>query len=115
MTAMDKKIGARIKKARHGLGLTLADLGELVGVTRAAVHSWEAGRNLPRPGTLPRVARVLCLNEDYLRTGFRAADSAMETVDKILEVAKTQLSQVTNVNKNRIRLQFRLSADDDAG
>ncbi|MXY73159.1 MAG: helix-turn-helix domain-containing protein [Dehalococcoidia bacterium] len=43
-----KELGARIREARKGSGLTQRELGELVGVSSHAVWAWEAGRMKPR-------------------------------------------------------------------
>ena len=42
-----KELGARIRKARMGVGLTQKQLSELVGVASNTVWAWEAGRMKP--------------------------------------------------------------------
>lgn len=45
---IDKKaVGERIKAIRLSLGMTLKEFGELFDSTKATVHNWETGRNLP--------------------------------------------------------------------
>ena len=54
-------IGPAIKAARQALGLTLAELGSALGVTRQYVYAWEAGRRNPSRKYLRALAEVLGL------------------------------------------------------
>ena len=54
-------IGPAIKAARQALGLTLAELGNALGVTRQYVQAWEAGRRNPSRKYLRALAEVLGL------------------------------------------------------
>ena len=54
-------IGHTIKAARLSRGLTLAELGNALGVTRQYVYAWEAGRRNPGPKHLAKLAEVLGL------------------------------------------------------
>lgn len=48
------------KRRRKELGLTLAQVGELVGVGRDVIHTWETGKREPRNvESLRRYARAL--------------------------------------------------------
>jgi transcriptional regulator with XRE-family HTH domain len=48
------------KRRRTELGLTLAQVGELVGVGRDVIHNWESGKREPRnTESLRRYARAL--------------------------------------------------------
>lgn len=46
-------------KQRERAGLTRDELADRLGVTRQAVHKWEAGRSLPKPRHLPALAGLL--------------------------------------------------------
>lgn len=39
------EIGKRLRTMRESKGYTLAEVGEAIGVTRAAVNNWELGRS----------------------------------------------------------------------
>lgn len=53
---------------RERVGLTQAALAMKIGVTQQAVASWEAGKTLPRPAMLLRLADVLgCTVDELLR------------------------------------------------
>ena len=54
-------IGSLIKAARIQRGLTLANVGNALGVTRQYVYFWEAGRRNPGPKHLAQLAEVLGL------------------------------------------------------
>ena len=57
----ESMIGPTIKAARQALGLTLAELGNALGVTRQYVQAWEAGRRNPSRKYLRALAEVLGL------------------------------------------------------
>ena len=50
---------ARIRDARLKAGLSRQELASLLGMTRAAIHSWEKGITRPRDARLPFVADTL--------------------------------------------------------
>lgn len=55
------------KRRRLELGLTLAQVGERVGVGRDVIHNWESGKREPRNmESLRRYARALDLTLDEL-------------------------------------------------
>lgn len=57
----------KIKAYRIKQGLTQEELGDLLGVGRAAVAQWERGVNLPKPKTLLNLANIFnCSMEDLL-------------------------------------------------
>lgn len=55
-------VGANLKAARKRKGLTLRELGDLVGKTEAHVWRWENGKHKPEDATLMELARVLDLS-----------------------------------------------------
>ena len=52
-------VGEKIVSLRKALGLTQADLGEKVGVSRVAITQYESGDTLPSPTTLSKLSQVL--------------------------------------------------------
>ena len=52
----------RIKVARQTRGLTLQDVGDVLGIDGRHVHAWEAGRRNPGPKHLAKLAEVLGLD-----------------------------------------------------
>ncbi|MBM3532698.1 MAG: helix-turn-helix transcriptional regulator [Alphaproteobacteria bacterium] len=62
-------IGTRIRQAREAKGMTQEQLGKRVGpVTREAVSLWESDGARPRDARLERIAAVLDVDYDWLRT-----------------------------------------------
>lgn len=59
-------LGQKIRSAREKAGLTQTQLGDAVGVTRAAVSQWESDSNGPTLQTMLRICSVLGLTPDGL-------------------------------------------------
>ena len=57
----------RINQARLSRGLSLADLANLVGVSKQAISQYETGKNKPLDSTLNRIASVLRYSADFFR------------------------------------------------
>ncbi len=53
----EEKVEA-IKAARVGAGLTQEELAQRLGMTGAAVQSWESGRAFPRPKVLTKISEL---------------------------------------------------------
>jgi DNA-binding XRE family transcriptional regulator len=98
----------RIKEVRQIRFMSSAGLAKKVGVTRAAVYCWEAGRNEPRPDVLLRVAQALCVDKEYLESGRGGAPVPATSVNQILEVARLQLAHAMDLPKDRIELELRV-------
>jgi len=59
-------IGARIKEARKGVGLTQKQVGERVGVNEHTVWFWEVGRSKPSHEHLVDLASCCGVTTDWL-------------------------------------------------
>lgn len=59
----------RIKEARKAKGLTLKQLGTLLGISESAVSNIERGRNKPSGSTLMLLCDNLGINREWLETG----------------------------------------------
>jgi transcriptional regulator with XRE-family HTH domain len=74
-------LGETIKALRVGLGLSQGKLGNLVGVSRAAVSAWETGANAPRGKRLQKLATALDTTVPDMMAGkARAVQKASGTV-----------------------------------
>lgn len=60
------QLGTRIAERRKTLGLTQAQLGELVSVTQQQIASFEIGRRRMPISTLPALARALGISIEAL-------------------------------------------------
>lgn len=61
-----KRLGARIRIMRKGIALKQSELAEKIGVTKAAVTAYEAGRSEPNLKNLIGLSRVLGVSIDWL-------------------------------------------------
>lgn len=59
-------LSKRLRSLRKEWGLTQGALAERFGVTQQAIAKWEAGRALPEPGTISRIAEFFAVTADYL-------------------------------------------------
>ncbi|ACR29200.1 XRE family transcriptional regulator [Burkholderia glumae] len=67
-------IGSRIREKRLAHGLTLQQVGDMFGISRSAVASWERGATRPDQDKLPRLARILKTSIAFLLSGERRHD-----------------------------------------
>lgn len=58
--------GDRLKKLRKESGLTQAQLGERIGVTKSVISFYELLERSPSPGVLIKLAEVFHVTTDYL-------------------------------------------------
>ena len=61
-----KNVGNNIKKLRANLGMTQAQLAELVGVARVSIVSIETGRFIPTIETALRISKALNVPIDQI-------------------------------------------------
>ena len=61
-----KHVGNRIKEMRGNLGMTQAQLAEIVGVARVSIVSIETGRFIPTIETALRISRALDVPMDQI-------------------------------------------------
>ena len=59
----------RIQAARKAKGLTLKQLGDIIGISESAVSNIERGRNKPSGSTLILLCEKLGINREWLETG----------------------------------------------
>ena len=101
--------GSRLAKLRAQHGLTLAQLGDRVGVTSTCAWNWENDNTFPKQDTLATLANALDTTVDYLAYGFandggklvdieptrrRLADIILEARQQIANEAGIDVSQV---------------------
>lgn len=58
--------GEKIRSKRKAMGLSMADLGEKVGLTAAAISRYELSQREPKVETLIKIAEVLGVTVSYL-------------------------------------------------
>ena len=60
------RFGEKVKTAREALQLGQEQLGNLCGVSRRTIVSYETGGKYPREGTLRKLAEALGVTKRYL-------------------------------------------------
>jgi len=63
------EIGGRIRSLRLDRGLKLREISDQLGVTRACVSQWEAGRSAPPVRLIAPLAKLLSTSTAILMTG----------------------------------------------
>lgn len=69
-------VGARLREERKRLSLTQAELAERVGVSRAAVVTYESGRTPPDVSLMDRL-KELGVRTSYVLTGLSEMESVL--------------------------------------
>ena len=88
-------LGERIFKLRIAKGLSQAQLGKALGVTRNAVSLWESNINTPTSGRLQQLAVLFDVGFDELATGRKQAQArAPGRSEAVSEQAITQIRDV---------------------
>ena len=100
-------IGSRIRQARLAAGLTLASLGEKVGVTHTAIQKYEKGLLTPPSSQLLKLARACGIRVEYffrthqvelLKPEFRKLASFGKTAQEALKI------KIVNLVEKRVEL-----------
>lgn len=74
-------LGTRIRQGRARAGLSIRDLGVLLGVAHATVGHWETGRHAPSVEKLLRIAEVTGVDIAWLVSGSRRLEKLQEITD----------------------------------
>ena len=64
-----RMLNERLKNLRLAKGLTLQQVGDVFGISRASVSSWESGTNQPDPRKLEKLADLFGTSVNYLIKG----------------------------------------------
>jgi transcriptional regulator with XRE-family HTH domain len=65
-----------LTKFRDERGLTMADLGDALGVDKGTVSRWESGQRFPDRDLWPRIRELTGLGPDELANAVLALDAA---------------------------------------
>ena len=88
---VDRHVATRMRERRTMLGLTLQQVGELVGVTRRQMYKYEKGTDRISAGRLHALARALGVDVGYLYEGLGSGEPARPTARQrqMLELARS--------------------------
>ena len=70
-------IGERITAAREAKGLTMEELGQMIGVGKSAISRWESDKRVPRIEHLFRLSVALDVDVNHLIGSRKAPESIM--------------------------------------
>lgn len=84
------KIGKMIKRERSRLGLTQAELGKKINVSKQTISNWENGNRIPDTFSLEKLSKIFGVTVDYL-LGNEETD--MERLEKNLQALDPRIQQ----------------------
>lgn len=91
--------GMRLSRIRHSRGMTLNQLGEMLGVSKPTVWAWEHGKAHPISSRLSAIAKALDVsNEDLI------PDPHMPDVLDEINNARSKIAQAYGVNPEQVRV-----------
>lgn len=103
-------IGARIKDVRRKVGLSQADFGARLGVSRDVISNIETDR-LKTPGQKESLYRLICreygVDEHWLRTGDGEMFLPLDRDNQIAQWAGTILRDEGTRSENALSLHYR--------
>jgi transcriptional regulator with XRE-family HTH domain len=95
MTSMSQELptafGRRLYRSRRGKGLTLRQVGDMLGVSAQSVAQWERGANLPRSDRLKKLANLYDVELDVLLSSSGPTDltSLAEQSERLTQAVQT--------------------------
>ena len=96
-----EQLGARIRSARKGVGLTAEAVARHLGVTSKSVRAWERGKREPRANQVMMMAGVLNVTAPWLLEGrsdeFMEADTNEAVLRGKVEAAKQKIAELNEL------------------
>lgn len=86
-------LNERIRKLRLAKGLTLQQVGDVFGISRGSVSSWESGVNIPDARKLAKLAEVLGTTVESLLTGIGFDNSSESFVSQVRFIEWDEISK----------------------
>lgn len=66
MDNVNIEFGIRLKKLREDKGLTGEELGDILGVTKASISTYEKGKGMPKAAVIVQMSIFFNVTFDYL-------------------------------------------------
>lgn len=73
-------VGENIRRLRKARGLTLKELGDMIGVSESYVRAYESGRRNPKESSLQALADALAVNVEVLKNSEVTGVSAIHSL-----------------------------------
>ena len=106
-------LGNRLAHLREKTGISQERLGELLGVTRQTVSSWETDKLLPKPENLRALCRCFRVEYDYFFP--KGEDTQSKQVQELAAAVMALQGQVSALQEAQGEQQKEEAADQDPG
>ena len=106
-------LGNRLAHLREKKGISQERLGELLGVTRQTVSSWETDKLLPKPENLRALCRYFRVEYDYFFP--KGEDTQSKQVQELAAAVMALQGQVSALQEAQGEQQKAEAADQDPG
>lgn len=106
-------LGNRLAHLREKTGISQERLGELLGVTRQTVSSWETDKLLPKPENLQALCRYFRVGYDYFFP--KGEDTQSKQVQELAAAVVALQGQVSALQEAQGEQQKEEAADQDPG
>ena len=106
-------LGNRLAHLREKTGISQERLGELLGVTRQTVSSWETDKLLPKPENLQALCRYFRVEYDYFFP--KGEDTQSKQVQDLAAAVESLQGQVSALQEAQGEQQKAEAADQDPG
>ena len=92
---------AMIRSLHDGRGLSLAEIGAKLGVTRTAVWNWYTGKSEPRSSTRIKIAQLLETPEDHV------ISATQKPFQQLLSDAKAMIAEGLEVPADAVTITIK--------
>lgn len=99
----EESFAARLERLRRMRGLSLAQIGRELGVSKPTVWAWEQGKAHPTPNRIEPLARLLEVDPSELLTG-RDSDA----LRNVLTQAREQVAAAFGTRTENVRIMIEL-------
>lgn len=106
-------LGNRLAHLREKKGISQERLGELLGVTRQTVSSWETDKLLPKPENLRALCRCFRVEYDYFFP--KGGDMQSKQMQELAAAVMALQGQVSALQEAQEEQQKEEAADQDPG
>jgi transcriptional regulator with XRE-family HTH domain len=106
----------RLRDTRQACGMTQWDFAEKLDVSSNTVWSWEKGRSRPNPSRIKKIASVLEVTEEFLRTGADVVeatpeDDSHEPLTSDIEQLRQKIALAVGILPSQVRLSVEFLSD----
>lgn len=93
---LDQHVGQKIHERRVKTGLSLAELGEKVGISHQQIQKYECGLSRVSASCLFQLAKVLGVSSEYFFSGYNEKIQVMQSFDDV-ETINTSSEKSLNI------------------